>query len=76
MVRFPRHTRHRIQSAGQPPMAHVSADCCQSKRPADSHVCTLCQLNGWDDEPVRGKEQVVLQRFFDLFYEVCAQAAQ
>ena len=58
VVRFPRHTWHRIQSAGQEPVVYLSVDCFLDGRPADkptwdSHVRALCQLNGWDYEQVR-----------------------
>jgi mannose-6-phosphate isomerase-like protein (cupin superfamily) len=58
VVRFPRHTWHRIQSAGQEPVGYLSVDCFVGGRPADkptwdSHVRALCQANGWDYEKVR-----------------------
>ena len=40
VVRFPRHTRHRIQSAGQAPVVYLSVDCFLGGRPADKPTGT------------------------------------
>lgn len=58
VVRIPPYTYHRIFCDGTQPLKYLSVDCFVGGRPKeeptwDSHVCTNCQLNGWDFERVK-----------------------
>ncbi len=61
VVRIPAHTFHRILCTGAEPMRYLSIDCFVGGKPEaeptwESHVRTLCALNGWDFEQVKNQK--------------------
>lgn len=58
LVHIPPHTPHRIQCSGRQRLVYLSVDCFPGGRPKDeptweSHVRTMCSVNGWDFGKVR-----------------------